>query len=52
MAKKILKKIIKDEQAKHAPTGYYEVPYHYTQNSSNNPNDKFYSVHLGKPSPL
>jgi hypothetical protein len=49
MAKKLLKKMIKKEQSKHTPTGYYEVPYHYMQISRNNHNDKFYSVHLEKP---
>jgi hypothetical protein len=49
MAKKLLKKMIKKEQAKNSPSSFYEVPYHYTQILGNNPNDKFYSVHLGKP---
>jgi hypothetical protein len=49
MEKKFLKKMIKKEQAKHAPTGYYKGPYHYTQILGNNPNDKFYFIHLGKP---
>jgi hypothetical protein len=39
MAKKLLKKMIKKEQAK----------YTQAQFLGNHPNDKFYSVHLGKP---
>jgi hypothetical protein len=49
MAKKLLKKMIKKEQAKYTHSGFYEVPHNYTQILGNNSNDKFYSVHLGKP---
>jgi hypothetical protein len=49
MAKKLLKKMIKKEQAKYTHSGYYEVPHNYAQIPGNNSNDKFYSVHLGKP---
>jgi hypothetical protein len=49
MAKKLLKKMIKKEQAKYTQSIFYEVPHHYTQFPSNNSNEKFYSVHLGKP---
>jgi hypothetical protein len=49
MAKKLLKKIIKKEQAKYTHSGFYEVPHNYAQIPGNNSNDKFYSVHLGKP---
>jgi hypothetical protein len=49
MAKKLLKKMIKKEQAKYTHSGFYEVPHNYAQIPSNNSNDKFYSVHLGKP---
>jgi hypothetical protein len=49
MAKKLLKKMIKKEQAKYTHYGYYEVPHHYTQFPGNNSNNKFYTVHLGKP---
>jgi hypothetical protein len=49
MAKKLLKKMIKKEQAKYTHSGYYEVPHNYAQILGNNSNDKFYSVHLGKP---
>jgi hypothetical protein len=31
MAKKLLKKKIKKEQAKYTHSGYYEVPHHYAQ---------------------
>jgi uncharacterized protein YegJ (DUF2314 family) len=50
MAKKLLKKMIKKEQAKYSHFGFYEVPHNYGQIPGNNSNDKFYSVHLGKPS--
>jgi hypothetical protein len=49
MAKELLKKMIKKEQAKYTHSGYYEVPHNYAQIPSNNSNEKFYSVHLGKP---
>jgi hypothetical protein len=49
MAKKLLKKMIKKEQAKYTHSGFYEVPHNYGQIPGNNSNDKFYSVHLGKP---
>jgi hypothetical protein len=49
MAKKLLKKMIKKEQAKYTHSGFYEVPHNYAQIPGNNSNDKFYSVHLGKP---
>jgi hypothetical protein len=49
MAKKLLKKMIKKEQAKYIHSGFYEVPHNYAQILGNNSNDKFYSVHLGKP---
>jgi hypothetical protein len=49
MAKKILKKMIKKEQAKYTHSGYYEVRHDYSQFPGNHPNEKFYSVHLGKP---
>jgi hypothetical protein len=49
MAKKLLKKMIKKEQAKYTHSGFYEVPHNYAQIPSNNSNDKFYSMHLGKP---
>jgi hypothetical protein len=48
-AKKLLKKMIKKEHAKYTHSGYYEVPHNYAQFPSNNSNEKFYSVHLGKP---
>jgi hypothetical protein len=48
-AKKLLKKMIKKEQAKYTHSGFYEVPHNYAQILGNNSNDKFYSVHLGKP---
>jgi hypothetical protein len=48
-AKKLLKKMIKKEQAKYTHSGFYEVPHNYAQFPGNNSNDKFYSVHLGKP---
>jgi hypothetical protein len=53
MAKKLLRKIprmIKKEQAKYTHSSFYEVPHNYAQIPRNNSNDKFYSVHLGKPS--
>jgi hypothetical protein len=31
MAKKLLNRMIKKEQEKHSQSGYYEVPYQYTQ---------------------
>jgi hypothetical protein len=49
MAKKLLKKMIKKKQAKYTHSGFYEVPHSYAQISGNNSNDKFYSMHLGKP---
>jgi hypothetical protein len=49
MAKKLLKKMIKKEQAKYTHSSYHEVPHNYAQFPSNNPNEKFYSMHLGKP---
>jgi hypothetical protein len=49
MAKKLLKKMINKEQAKYTHSGFYEVPHNYAQIPGNNSNDKFYSVHLGKP---
>jgi hypothetical protein len=49
MAKKLLKKMIKKKQAKYTHSGFYEVPHNYAQIPGNNSNDKFYSVHLGKP---
>jgi hypothetical protein len=49
MAKKLLKKMIKKEQAKYTHSGFYEVPHNYGQIPGNNSNDKFYSVHFGKP---
>jgi hypothetical protein len=49
MAKKLLKKMIKKEQAKYTHSDFYEVPQNYGQIPGNNSNDKFYSVHLGKP---
>jgi hypothetical protein len=49
MAKKLLKKMIKKEQAKYTHSVYYEVPHHYTQFLGNNSSEKFYFVHLGKP---
>jgi hypothetical protein len=49
MTKKLLKKMIKKEQAKYYHSGFYEVPHNYGQIPGNNSNDKFYSVHLGKP---
>jgi uncharacterized protein YegJ (DUF2314 family) len=49
MAKKLLKKMIKKEQGKYSHSGFYEVPHNYEQIPGNNSNDKFYSVHLGKP---
>jgi hypothetical protein len=49
MAEKLLKKMIKKEQAKYTHSGFYEVPHNYAQFPGNNSNDKFYSVHLGKP---
>jgi hypothetical protein len=49
MAKKLLKKMIKKEQAKYTHSGYYEVPHNYAQFPGNHPNENFYSVHLGKP---
>jgi hypothetical protein len=48
-AKKLLKKMIKKEQAKYTHSGFYEVPHNYAQFLENNSNEKFYSVHLGKP---
>jgi hypothetical protein len=48
-AKKLLKKMIKKEQAKYTHSDFYEVSHNYTQFPGNNSNDKFYSVHLGKP---
>jgi hypothetical protein len=41
--------MIKKKQAKHSPSSYYEVPYHYTQIPGYNPNNKLYFVHFGKP---
>jgi hypothetical protein len=35
--------------AKYTHSGFYEVPHNYAQIPGNNSNDKFYSVHLGKP---
>jgi hypothetical protein len=49
MAKKLLKKMIKKEQAKYTHSGFHEVPHNYAQFPSNHPNEKFYSVPLGKP---
>jgi hypothetical protein len=49
MAKKLLKKMIKKKQAKYTHSSFYEVPHNYAQIPGNNSNDKFYSVHLGKP---
>jgi hypothetical protein len=49
MAKKLLKKMIKKEQAKYTHSGFYEVPHNYGKIPGNNSDDKFYSVHLGKP---
>jgi hypothetical protein len=49
MAKKLLKKMIKKEQAKYTHSGFYEVPHNYAQFPGNNSNEKFYSVHSGKP---
>jgi hypothetical protein len=49
MAKKLLKKMIKKEQGKYTHSGFYEVPHNYAQLPGNNSNEKFYSVHLGKP---
>jgi hypothetical protein len=49
MAKKLLKKMIKKEQSKYTHSGFYKVPHNYAQFPGNNSNDKFYSVHLGKP---
>jgi hypothetical protein len=49
MAKKLLKKVIKKEQAKYTHSDFYEVPHNYAQIPGNNSNDKFYSAHLGKP---
>jgi hypothetical protein len=49
MAKKLLMKMIKKEQAKYTHSGFYEVPHNYEQIPGNNSNEKFYSVHLGKP---
>jgi hypothetical protein len=48
-AKKLLKKMIKKEQAKYTHSDFYEVPHNYAQIPGNHYNDKFYSVHLGKP---
>jgi hypothetical protein len=49
MAKKLLKMMIKKEQAKYTHFGFYEVPHNYAQIPGNNFNEKFYSVHSGKP---
>jgi hypothetical protein len=49
MGKKLLKKMIKKEQAKYTHSDFYEVPHNYTQILGINSNDKFYSVHFGKP---
>jgi hypothetical protein len=49
MAKKLLKKMIKQEQAKYTHSDFNEVPHNYAQFPGNHPNEKFYSVHLGKP---
>jgi hypothetical protein len=49
LAKKLLKKMIKKEQAKYTHFSYYEVPHNYAQILGNNSNEKFYSMHLGKP---
>jgi hypothetical protein len=43
------KKKAKKEQAKYTHSGFYEMPHNYAQIPSNNSNEKFYSVHLGKP---
>jgi hypothetical protein len=48
-AKKLLKKKIKKEQAKYTHSSFYEVPHNCAQIPGNNSNEKFYSVHLGKP---
>jgi hypothetical protein len=48
MAKKLFKKVIKKEQAKYTHSGFHEVPHNYAQVPGNHPNEKFYSVHLGK----
>jgi hypothetical protein len=42
----------KKEQAKYTHSGFYEVPHNYAQFPGNNSNEKFYSVHLGKPPPF
>jgi hypothetical protein len=42
-------KMIKKEQAKYTHSSYYKVPHNYAQILGNNSNQKFYSVHLGKP---
>jgi hypothetical protein len=49
MAKKLLKKMIKKEQAKYTHSGFHEVPHNYAQFLGNHPSEKFYSMHLGKP---
>jgi hypothetical protein len=49
MAKKLLKMMIKKEQAKYTHSGFHEVPHNYAQLLGNHPNEKFFSVHLGKP---
>jgi hypothetical protein len=49
LAKKLLKKMIKKEQSKYTHSGFYEVPHNYARILGNNSNEKFYSVHLGKP---
>jgi hypothetical protein len=46
MAKKLLKKMIKKEQAKYTHSGFHEVPHNYAQFPGNHSNKKFYSVHL------
>jgi hypothetical protein len=48
-AKKIAKKLLKKDQAKYTHSGFNKVPHNYRQILSNNSNEKFYSVHLGKP---
>jgi hypothetical protein len=49
MIEKLLKKMIKKEKAKYTHSSFYEVPHNYAQLPGNNSNEKFYSVHLGKP---
>jgi hypothetical protein len=53
VARKVAYKKRKDKKkAKYTHFSFYEVPQTYTQFLGNHPNEKFYYVHLGKPTHL